>query len=68
MSGKQPCYNQADLQDYDGEDTDARLREHEVKTWSALLGVSRSKLYDLSAMYLAQGFNKAELSFEFCGV
>jgi hypothetical protein len=54
------------LYDTLADDPEARLREDDVQRWSALLGVSRSKLYDQIAVYLAQGFNCSELSFEFC--
>lgn len=42
------------------------MREEDVQRWSASLGILRSELYDRIATYLAQGFNRSDLSFEFC--
>jgi hypothetical protein len=44
----------------------ARLTEMNVQKWSAEYCVSRTVLYDQIALYLAYGFQKGELSFEFC--
>jgi hypothetical protein len=44
----------------------AQLREADVQSWSASLGIPRAELYDRIAIYLARGFNCSELSFEFC--
>lgn len=43
-----------------------RLAEDDVERWSQTLGLSRSDLYDRVALYLAQGFQSSELSFQFC--
>jgi hypothetical protein len=54
------------LYNNNGENPGVRLNDKEVKKWSASLGVSRAELYNLIAMYLAEGFNNSELSFDFC--
>jgi hypothetical protein len=43
-----------------------RLREGDIQRWSALTDTSRSVLCDQIAIYLAQGFHRSELTFEFC--
>ena len=42
------------------------LTDDDVRRWSALIGEPRSALYDQIAVYLAAGFHRSELDFEFC--
>lgn len=42
------------------------LMDHDVQTWSSLLGISEPCLYNQIAMYLARGFQDLELTFQFC--
>lgn len=42
------------------------LTDDDVERWSALTGEPRSALYDQIALYLARGFHRSELDFEFC--
>ena len=45
---------------------ETRLTDEDVQRWNALTGVPRSVLYDHIARYLARGFHRSELTFEFC--
>jgi hypothetical protein len=47
-------------------DLDRHLTEADVERWTAASGWSRSQLFDEIATCLALGFNRSELSFEFC--
>jgi hypothetical protein len=42
------------------------LTEDDIQRWSALIGATRSRLYDEVAIHLARGFNDSEQTFEFC--
>lgn len=44
----------------------ARLTEHDLQKWTALVGLSRPALYDEIAVYLARGFHTRELTFDYC--
>jgi hypothetical protein len=47
-------------------DPNARLTEDDLQRWSSELAIPRSELYDRIAMFLAEGFHRSELGFEFC--
>ena len=44
----------------------AHLNEGDIERWSALIDEPRAVLYDRIAIYLARGFHRSELTFEFC--
>ena len=43
-----------------------RLTGTDVQRWSTCMSVPRRALYDQIAMFLALGFHKSELTFNFC--
>jgi hypothetical protein len=47
-------------------DLDRHVTEADVERWTAASGWSRSQLFDEIAVWLALGFNRSELPFEFC--
>jgi hypothetical protein len=44
----------------------AHLSDGDIERWSALIEEPRAVLYDRIAIYLARGFHRSELTFEFC--
>ncbi|MBS1834648.1 MAG: hypothetical protein JST65_18160 [Acidobacteria bacterium] len=48
------------------QDPSARLDEGDICRWADLLQIPKADLYDRIAAYLAQGFHRSELTFEFC--
>jgi hypothetical protein len=44
----------------------ARLTGKDIDRWSTLIGKPRAALYDQIAIFLARGFHRSDLTFEFC--
>jgi hypothetical protein len=42
------------------------LTDAHIRAWTVGTGFARSELYDRIAIYLARGFHRSELDFEFC--
>ncbi len=42
------------------------VTDADIQKWSVSTELARSALYDRIAIYLARGFHRSELSFEFC--